>query len=31
MTFDAIFSILYTPCKFQKALNNNNNLIDRKK
>ena len=31
MTFDARFSILYTPFKFQKALKNNNNLIDRKK
>ena len=28
MTFDAIFNILYTTCKFQKTLKNNI-LIDR--
>ena len=30
MTLDAIFNILYTPCKFQKTLKSNN-LNDIKK
>ena len=29
MTFDAIFDVFYTPCKYQKTLKNN--FIDEKK